>query len=1532
MASGSALAACVGSSCTVANASDLVTALTTVDNNPATSYTITFTASVTLNAGTTLPAINTSSTLTINGGNFTLDGGGVQRGFLAYAGTVGINNLTIANTQALGGSGGSMTGSGTGVAAGGGGGGLGAGGALLVASGANVTITNVSLTGNNATGGNGGTGGSGGESGGAGGGGLGGNGGSITLSSGQNGYAGGGGAGLGATGGGLGTAGSAGIVIGAASGGAGQAAGGVVGGGGGGTNHDTGTKPGGGGGGVGGTDGVPSAFPNVVAGGSGGFGGGGGGGDARNATTDGAGGFGGGGGGTSEGFGGRGGFGGGAGGGGLGPIGLAGFAGGGGSASGMTSGPDGGGGGSLGGAIFVQGGGSLTIAGTLTVNGNTVAAGSSGGGAAPNGLAFGSGIFYQGANGSATTLGIGAGTQSISDVVADYIGSGGTNTSANVAGDSGGSLTLGKSGGGTLTLSGANTYSGGTNLTDGTITVGASSVVTGNTITSSPLGTGTLAMSAGTALSFSTGSNYTIANAITISGDPDFTPPSGTTQTITGVISDGASAGTLNMNGAGTLVLTATNTYTGATTINSGILALSGTGSIATSSAVELATGGTFDISQTTAGASVTTLGDTAAGQAGTVALGSQTLTITAGSTTFSGAIVDGGLGGGSGAALEISGGTQTLAGTNTYSGATTIDGSATLALTGSGNVSNSSTITANGTFDISALTSSFTLIKTLAGTGTVQLGGNNLVIIAGSTTFSGSIQDGGNFGGIEIFGGRQTLTGTNTYLNATQIDAGATLALKDGGSIADSAYVATTGTGIFDISQTTSGASVNALFGSSGTVSLGSKTLTITSGSSYGGVIADGGLGFGTGGALTIANGAEQALYGTNTYTGATTINAGGELDLTETGGHNGSIATSSGVVANGTFDISSVIVGTTIKTLSGSGNVFLGNNMLTLSSASGTFSGSLQDGGINGGTGGGLTLTSGTETLTGTSTYTGITVINGGTLVLNGALADTFSVTVNSGGTLTGTGMVDPAGTTIMTGGTLTPGTVGTPGTFMTINGPLTFQTGATYQLYLNPTATTFTTVNGNATLAGNVAATFVPGTYLTHQYTILTSTGLNGTTFNSISTTNLPQGFVASLAYNNDDVFLDLTGALQGSGLNFNQQNVAHALNHYFNNGGALPPNFVTVFGLTGAALANTLSQLDGETANGSQKVAFQSMTAFLGLMLDPFVDGRAGFGGGTPTGTGTATGFAPEQTTGFPPDVALAYNSMLKAPPAKTFDQRWSAWGAAYGGADKTFGNAVLGSTDVTASDYGFAAGMDYRATRNTVYGFALAGGGTNWDQAQNLGKGRSDAFQLGGYGTTYFGSAYLATAYAFANHSFTTDRIAALGDQLRAKFDGQSYGARVETGYRTPALPAGAVTPYAAMQTQLFHTPGYSETDLTGGGFGLTYNSVTATDTRFEAGARFDDLTALNAMPLMLRGRVAWAHDWVSNPALGAMFQALPGASFVVNGAEPPKNSLLTTAGAELFLTSNWTLLAKFDSELAKGAQTYAGSGTLRYSW
>ena len=72
----------------------------------------------------------------------------------------------------------------------------------------------------------------------------------------------------------------------------------------------------------------------------------------------------------------------------------------------------------------------------------------------------------------------------------------------------------------------------------------------------------------------------------------------------------------------------------------------------------------------------------------------------------------------------------------------------------------------------------------------------------------------------------------------------------------------------------------------------------------------------------------------------------------------------------------------------------------------------------------------------------------------------------------------------------------------------------------------------------------------------------------------------------------------------------------------------------------------------------------------------------------------------------------------------------------------------------------------------------------------LGGGKSDAFQAGVYGATRSGPAYLAAALAFTNHWMSTDRFAFAGDHLTASFNAQSFGARVESGYRFATMFGG----------------------------------------------------------------------------------------------------------------------------------------------
>jgi fibronectin-binding autotransporter adhesin len=692
----------------------------------------------------------------------------------------------------------------------------------------------------------------------------------------------------------------------------------------------------------------------------------------------------------------------------------------------------------------------------------------------------------------------------------------GTSNSTTFSGIVEGGGGLIKQGSGTLTLEGASTYTGAT-----TVSIGILALAGGGTISSSSVVTiasgATLDIGGGSADS----SIKTLAGAGAVQlGARKLLITAGSTE-FSGTITNGNSGGSLEIRGgtqtlSGTIDLQGSTVFLGPVAIHDGTLALKGAGSMA-NAAVDFAGVGTavFDISQTTNGASIVGLFDSS-GVGGIVALGAKELKITGYSPSFSGVIQDGGIGAGTGGSLRIANGAvQTLNGANAYTGATivedggflylqgngsiatsnslTLEGNAsfdvsgvgapsttvrnlsgsgasnvfldgkdlivvsstnttfsgtiepfgrtggltkegaaaltlagintyvgtttisagTLALMGSGDISNSSvvSIASGATFDVSLSTLTNVNVRSLAGSGTVQLGSQILAIMNAAGEFAGSIVDSAN-GSLQIWSGTMTLTGASTYRGATQVSPGATLALKGAGSILSTSPVSfSTGIAqaIFDISQTTAGASVGSLAATArnGIVNLGSRTLTLTSGAAtFFGVLQDGGLGGGTGGGLTLAANVQQELGGTNTYTGATTIGANAVLKVIVTG----SIATSSVVNLTGTGATLDISGGNnqTLRDLQGVAGsmVILGGRTLRVgTSNSTTFAGVIS------GTGSFAKQGSGTLTLTGANNYMGGTTVSGGTLAgdttsLQGNILNNAAVVFNqvSNGTYSG------------------------------------------------------------------------------------------------------------------------------------------------------------------------------------------------------------------------------------------------------------------------------------------------------------------------------------------------------------------------------------------------------------------------------------------------------------------------------------------------------------------------------------------------
>jgi len=1088
--------------------------------------------------------------------------------------------------------------------------------------------------------------------------------------------------------------------------------------------------------------------------------------------------------------------------------------------------------------------------------------------------------------------------------------------SNNIGDGAGGAVQVQQLGSSTLILSGTNTYSGGTLLSAGTLQITNSSSVGSGDVT---LNGGAFQVQSG--LGFLTFANNFKVN--TAGGSVDNNGLA--LLTLSGLVSDGnGTTGMLRLTdssggGFGATVLSGANTYSGGTSVIGTTVQVTNNSSVGTGTV-------TLEDGQFRA-AGLSALTFTNNFKINNTALGSA-IDANGIALTIAGNITDG-VGAGKLKVLDNSiahSGVVVLTGTNTYTGGTFICTCGTLQLGTLATVGSIvGEVTNDGTFKIvNSNTAGITSIANVTGQ-----------TIFFNTTTAGTATIVNKFGGTTIF------TDFSSAMNANitnQASGGSTLffnnssagnAVITNNSAAGSAPGLPVGLGFFGASTAGNATIIN---NGNGFIAFGHPGATDTASA---------------GNANITNNAGSQLGFGARTTAGNATIitnDGGGVAFFERSNGGNAQFITN----GTGTVDFSHTVglgpVGPlglnqiTAGSIAGSGFYFIGpDNLLTVGSnnLSTEVSGFIEDG--CGCLPGSLEkVGTGTLTLSGINTYTGLTLVNRGSLLVTGSIAKSLVVLVDNGATLGGTGTVPV--TALSGGATLAPGLPNALGN-LTVNDLLTFCGCSFYDVKVTSAGNDLTRVvaggiPGVASLAGTVRVTSLNGSYrFNSPYTILTAQGGFGPTpFDSLVT---PTGINGSLGYTTTDVNLTLLSALgQLPGLNVNQHNVANALDAAFNaigNSGSLGAIF-------NGNIPFNLSQASGETATGSQQATFNAMNLFMGLLTDPFIDGR----GGSNPSPGGASGFA-EEGDGASAYAAkrlnAAHDAFAKMPTKaevarnNLFDPRWSVWGAAYGGGSTTDGNAALGSNSSTARAFGFAAGADYRISPATLVGFALAGGGTSF-AVNGFGSGRSDLFQAGAFVRHNVGAAYISAAAAYGWQDVTTDRTVTVAglDRLHAQFNANAFSGRVEGGYRF-VTPWMGITPYAAGQFTTFSLPAYAEQALVGSGaFALNYAAKDVTASRTELGLRTDRSFAMQNAILTLRGRAAWAHYFNTDRNIAAVFQTLPGASFVVNGAAQAHDAALTTASVEAKWLNGWSTAATFEGEFSSVTRSYAGKGVVRYTW
>ncbi|WP_445657613.1 autotransporter domain-containing protein [Achromobacter sp. NCFB-sbj8-Ac1-l] len=1118
------------------------------------------------------------------------------------------------------------------------------------------------------------------------------------------------------------------------------------------------------------------------------------------------------------------------------------------------------------------------------------------------------------------------------------------------------------------------------------------------------------------------GKFYLGGNELTVGGND-------TSSVVTGIIADkgdsGRTGGALTKTGAGTLTLAGKNTYTGATTVLSGVLAAGSEDAFGSHSALKVASGGVFDIG----GYNVSVGALSGNGRVTNLGNGTRTLTVDSGQdSTFGGVLSDS-----SSATLSLTkrgNGTLILTGSNNYAGSlrgerghTSIYGG-TLQFgdgvsTGVNNLGGDVFVRENGVLSIQGPTTVNVAnnVNLIANSGVgagLSIGANangpsltadRLIIDNGATlnlsSISGPLEHDkvlidtrieiqGNFTTVNIGG----YTGAVDYLSlsarksandmqylatyglnwvARSNLAHGTFTLADAGNHFTIGTVLTdqsanAATGWNGRSLTKAGAGTLVLTGNntySGGTHIASGTLQVGDGGSSGAIAGDvvtqGTLAFNRGDTFTFSgnisgNGAVRQmgagttiLAGTNRYTGGTTIDSG----ILRAGNVGAFAAGTAYTINGGMLDLNDYDL--TVSSLAGNGGqVALGRAALTVDQVADTaYAGAFLGSGTlikrGSGTltltgarapnlriadgkmvttaerlGGNATIDAGATLaleqtgnasydgllagagrlqksgfgkleLTGDSSgFAGVTDVTAGTLAVNGKLGG--ALTVDAAARLQGTGTV---GNTRING-TVAPGnSIGV----LNVSGNLVLGPGALYEVEVDPSGASDRIVTSGSAILERSAVQVLggQGTYLpSRRYTILTADGGLTGAFSGV-TSNL--AFLSpTLGYDASHVYLTMTRnqvGFQSIGVTRNQRAAGAAVDSL----GQGNPLYGAVLSLSAPQAQAAFDQFSGE-AYASIRTALIEDSRYLREAINDRL--RSAF-----DDAGQAGAASIGATEGQP---RLA----------KANAERAALWGQAFGAWAQTQGND--NAARLSRSNGGFLAGADAPVSRHWRLGVLAGYSRTRFNVKDRSTSGSSDNYHLGVYAGANWDHVVLRSGASHTWHDLSARRdinSPSFADRLTSDYragTSQLYG---ELGYRSRVGPA-TIEPFVNMAWVKLHTRGFTEQ---GGAAALTGRRADTHAAFTTLGLRAASTFDTRGAPLTIRGMAGWRHAFGPGAPAATMRFADGGDAYSVSGLPLARNTAVLEAGLDYAATSNTVVGLAYNGQAGSGLSDHGVRAT-----